>query len=54
MRREKLRCKVCERVVRHPSTTSKRIQMCGVCRQIQEKDGESISVILRNRGVDHN
>jgi hypothetical protein len=54
MRREKLRCKVCERVVRHPSTTSKRVQMCGVCRQIQEKDGESISVILRNRGAGHN
>ena len=54
MRKEKLRCKVCERVVRHPSTTSKRVQMCGVCRQIQEKDGESISLIIKNRGANHN
>ena len=54
MRREKLRCKVCEKVVRYPSTTSKRVQMCGLCRKLHEKDGESISIIIRNRGANHN
>ena len=49
-----MRCKVCEKVVRYPSTTSKRVQMCGVCQKNKEKDGESISVILRNRGAGHN
>ena len=53
-RKEKLRCKVCERVVRYPSTTSKKIRMCGVCQKNKEKDGESISVIIRNRGAGHN
>ena len=53
-RREKLRCKICEKVVRYPSTTSKRAQMCGLCRRLYEKDGESISVIIRNRGAKHN
>ena len=45
---------MCERVVRYPSTTSKRVQMCGVCRQIEKTEGESISVIIRNRGANHN
>lgn len=53
-RKTKLRCKVCERVVRYPSIISKRVQMCGMCRQIQEKNSETISLIIRNRGVHHN
>ena len=53
-RKEKLRCKVCEKVVRYPSTTSKKVQMCGLCRRLNENGGESISVIIRNRGANHN
>jgi len=49
-----LRCKVCEKVVRYPSTTSKMVQMCGLCRRLNENGGESISVVIRNRGADHN
>ena len=52
--KEKFRCKVCDKVVRYPSTRSKKIQMCGLCRRLNEKDGESISVIIRNRGAKHN
>ena len=58
MRCKVLRCKVCEKVVRYPSTTSKKVQMCGLCRRIYEKDGESVSARIvtariRNRGVNH-
>ncbi len=52
-RREKLRCKVCEKVVRHPSSASKKVQMCGTCRLIQEREGESISITIRYRGTTH-
>jgi len=53
MGRYDLRCKQCLRVVRYPSTSSKKIQMCGVCRQ-NEMDGENILVLIRNRGDNHN
>ncbi len=53
-RREKLRCKVCEKVVRYPSNASKKVQMCGTCRVTEEKVGESVSITIRYRGAAHN
>ena len=53
-RREKLRCKVCEKVVRYASSASKKVQMCGLCRRLHENGGESISEIIGNRGANHN
>lgn len=52
-----MRCIDCKRVVRYPSTSSKKIQMCGKCRK-QEEESESgsisvVSVKIRKRGVNH-
>ena len=45
---------MCKKVVRYPSTTSKKVQMCGECRIIKQEADESISLIIRNRGAGHN
>ena len=32
-----MRCKQCEKVVRHPSMLSKLVQLCGLCRRDTEE-----------------
>ena len=50
-----MRCVDCKRVVRYPSTSSKKIQMCGQCRKQKEESASIrvVSVKIRKRGVNH-